>query len=979
MPTTSKKMPWVPRPEVLKGELDDAIFGADFDAVVEGKTNAPEVYSNPKVFFQNTHPAKELKRIAELVFNRLADPKEAGAVVRLSTGFGGGKTHALIALYHLATNIRSKTLGTDLLPAAGRPSKVAVAAIDIGRAGTPIFAEHGAVKTHTLWAELAYFLNGRRLPRDFEDVDDITKQPHGALIERMFPDGPVLILLDELVKYMAGLADQPQKNLLRFLDNFIGIVVNRPQTVLVTTDPGNQPVYAQSTAGLAKVLAAAQAINEVEARRSSCFDPIQDETAKVINRRLFEDVDARAAHKASAQYCDTYKRVAQEHSELIPAEALTAKYAERVVECYPFHPRLVDTAQNVLGAIENFQKSRGVLRLFSRILREVAKRDVKPALITAGDINWADSGVQNDLLGRLNLDEFKAVVRADIAGHAQELDGDKPDDVHRRVASALLLESLPVAATTGLDPAEVTLAVLRPEDAGPEPSEALDGLISRCWYTHLTTGGRWRFQFEPNINRIIEERADKLDPADALAKVKTDVQAFYHGPQFMPAPWPLEPRHVHDEPRLQLALCESEDTAKAVLAYKDNSNPAAPELRSFRNALLAICPSPAKLDSAALHARRHLAAEAEWSERERSALDQDKHIRDQLKKIRPDLAKRSRLNSYRAFDRLVLPGGRVLSLTEEMLVSDEQAVAQAKGQANLLRFLQDKGLVYRDDESLDAPFFAAKVLPGTTPADVSGETFKTKSVQERLYAMADLKLIPGDRFVRQTILRAVESGKCVLRSADGRVFDKKGCVAGQPGQRRRYPDRLDLSQVRIADDVMVAKAESKVAQEWVREDPAETDKGKGGGGGGGGGGPFTPPPPTAGPKEAHDWKTAIELAGKFRLVTLVLTAETPADARSMIGLAPGLGAEQPLLDLRVSGSLKGGGSANVGIGKVKQTNSLKPLDLVETVHRALTEGGMYKADLNLDYGEGRAGMAPALETAANDAPDSLKVFARFKE
>ena len=596
-------------------------------------------------------------------------------------------------------------------------------------------------------------------------------------------------------------------------------------------------------------------------------------------------------------------------------------------------------------------------------------------MITAGDINWSDSGIQNDLLGRLNVDEFKAVVGADITGHALELDGDKPDGVHGRVASAMLLESLPVQALTGLDPADVTLAVLRPDDAGPEPSEALDGLISRCWYTHQTSGGRWRFQFEPNINRIIEERAEKTDLADARAKVQTDVQAFYRGgAQFTLAPWPRGPRDVPDEAKLQLVLCETEETAKAVLAFKDDADPAVSVSRGYRNAVLAVCSSPDKLGDAVRLAQRYLAADS--IERELVSSDQDKHIRDQLKRIRPELAKRSRLQSYRAFDRLVLPGGRVLRLTEEMLAPEDQAIAQAKGQANLLRFLQDKGLIYRDDESLEAGFFMTKVLPGTTPADTSGETFKTKSVQERMLAMADLKLIPGDKFVRMTIHRAVEAGKLVLRTADGKAFDKKGCVSGQPGARRRFPDRLDLSHIRLADDVLVAPTDSKAALEWLREDNAES------GTGGGTGSDLTPPPPPppAGPKVAYDWPTAIELARTYRLVELTLTAETPADARSMVGLAPGLGAESPLLNLRASGSLKGGGSVDIAIRQVKQTNSLKPLELVEGVHRALAEDGTFKVELVLGYGaEGRKDMSSALETASHDAPETLKVLARFAE
>lgn len=132
-----------PRKEVLKGDLDDAIFAADFGDLIAGK--APKVYGDPKTFFQNTHPAKQLCKVIEAVFDRLADPKEGGAVIRLSTGFGGGKTHTLMALWHLAKNIVDPAMGTDLLPAAGRPKKVTTIAIDAGKAGVPIFSTHGGM------------------------------------------------------------------------------------------------------------------------------------------------------------------------------------------------------------------------------------------------------------------------------------------------------------------------------------------------------------------------------------------------------------------------------------------------------------------------------------------------------------------------------------------------------------------------------------------------------------------------------------------------------------------------------------------------------------------------------------------------------------------------------------------------------------------------------------------------------------------
>ena len=129
-----------PRKEVLKGDLDDAIFAANFGDLING--DAPKVYGDAKTFFQNTYPAKDLCKIVQAVYERLASTKEGGTTIRLSTGFGGGKTHTLMALWHLARNIDDPAMGTELLPAAGRPDSVTEVAIDAGKAGVPEFASH---------------------------------------------------------------------------------------------------------------------------------------------------------------------------------------------------------------------------------------------------------------------------------------------------------------------------------------------------------------------------------------------------------------------------------------------------------------------------------------------------------------------------------------------------------------------------------------------------------------------------------------------------------------------------------------------------------------------------------------------------------------------------------------------------------------------------------------------------------------------
>ena len=148
-----------PRNDVLQGELTDAIFAASFGQLV--RNQGPEVYRDPAHFFQNTFPTDALRSLCQRVFGPLADPAQPSRFFRLSTGFGGGKTHALMALWHLAKNIADPTIGTQLLASAGRPAAVHVVGVDAEGAGYPIFAHHGELEARSLAARWPSSLEAR--------------------------------------------------------------------------------------------------------------------------------------------------------------------------------------------------------------------------------------------------------------------------------------------------------------------------------------------------------------------------------------------------------------------------------------------------------------------------------------------------------------------------------------------------------------------------------------------------------------------------------------------------------------------------------------------------------------------------------------------------------------------------------------------------------------------------------------------------
>ncbi len=959
-----------PRTEVLKGDLDDAIFAADFGNLVAG--NAPKVYGNAKFFFQNTHPAQELCKVVQTVFGRLADAKEAGATVRLSTGFGGGKTHTLMALWHLAKNIGNPKLGTELLPAAGRPDKVTVVAVDAGKAGVPLFAEHGSTKVRSLHGEILYQMGKAKALKALGKGDDPEASPSEAQIEAAFPDGPVLVLLDELVIYMAKLSDRGQGNLMGFLNSLSSVVNRRPQSVLIVTDPAGQVAYAPQAAQLgAGLQQAATKIDDMFDRKVSDFDPIGNEGARVIVRRLFESVDHSAAEAASATYHQLYQRVTQEHPGVLPSSAANAQYAKRIVECFPFHPRLLETAQDRLGAMQSFHKSRGVLRLFARILRDVweAKEDLD--LVTAGEINWSSPRIQADLLQRLNRDQFKAAASADVDHHAGELDGGAPRGVHRRVASALLLESIPLETNSGLDPAEATLAVLRPDEAGHEPAEALDRLVGVCWHTYPMPGGRgWQFRYEPNILKQIEERKGQVSFEDAKARVLAEVQGYFTGPAFKVRAWPESAKQVQESANLQLVLCDDEKRAKAVCANADDSDPQAPIPRAFVNAILAVAPTTSILNEAVTHSQRLIAAEQ--IEKEHGKGDEGKLVRDQLKRIKPELLKQFRLRACRAFDKVVFAGGTVYALDEQFQVPDEQVLQRAQGQACLRKFLDAKNLIYQAGDALDVNRFLDEVLKGATPTADNPEVYTAKAIHERFLSASKLRLVSDGAVVRQTVIRAVEKGKLVVRLPDGRVYDDKGCVEGPEEFRRRIGGTL--STFALDDTVLVTRSGTETSAEWTtvtekKEKEKEKQEGKEG-----------PPPPPPPPSQvtAADWPKVLEFAAERPLLELHLLASTAGGAGTLAALAQPLGADRLSLTIKTSGSLKGGGMANFLVSDVGLNHPTKPLDLGRTLHTAMQEGGQFEADLALRFGkDGRTGLVDQLQKLSEDAPEDVRPRATF--
>lgn len=930
-----------PRAEVLQGDLPDALFAAEFGSVVAGV--APPVYQHAPTFFRNTYPTRHLKQILERVFSCLRDPSEPGAVIRLSTGFGGGKSHALITLWHLAHNLHDASeSSTRLLPLANRPERVRVVGIDAQKAGSEIFMQHSDAATHSLFGELAYQLGGVDALRAHQALDHPEKQPDEATLRNLLPDEPVLILIDELVVYLSTLSEQGRNNLLALVTKLASVASSRPRTVLVITDPADQRAYAEQTGALEDALRDAGRLDEILSRRATDYDPIGEESASIIATRLFESIDRAAAEQASAQYRAYYERAHDQDPTLIPQEATRAEYAQRIVACYPFHPRLIFTAETRLNALSDFQRSRGVLRMFARIVRDLWERQEDVELITAGEIDWSSDRIRQDLIQRLNRQQFEAVIKADLEKHALELDGGVRG-IHMRVASALLLDSLPMDPQSGLDLPDLTLAAARLSDAPADPKEAVERLNAIGWYIYPRESGvGWRFRVEPNLNRIIEERAESVALEDARQYVLNLLQEKWRsGALFETHFFPRQPGDVPDNARLKLVITDSIERARAVCQYERGQ-----ELpRRFINAIVALAPHPNDLQHAIARARRLLAAEQVRRElqsaHERTAQDQirARQLNETLTRLRREV----QLETLRAFRIVVLHTGELGAMEDTYLVQAE-GIESYQPQLQLRQFLEAKNRLYRREEALD-PDRLLQLLRGATPTADDPRVYTARSLHERLLSAPELKLIPDEAFVQRTISKAIAAGKLVLRTGD-RVYDAQGVIDTRDGQRRRVGESLPRPFA-IDDQTLLTPSESDAAQEWTRLDPAPE--------------PPAPPEPQPSPDtprlypepdSAHTVDAAIMLARERRVRTLRLTARNPQQLQQLTQAAQRLNPQRVTLSLAVGGATSDGATLWLSIQNVHSlTHALKPLERARELCRALQTLDTFELKLDLDSPE----------------------------
>lgn len=612
-------IPWrenaVPHRDVLEGTFQQSEFAADITAVHSGK--ATKEYQDASAFYDRTFITEGMRLLLMQVAQRLVG-NGGEPVIQLQTAFGGGKTHTMLAVYHLATRkcALSELAGIpSLVEQAGMMDvpQARVAVLD-GTAHAPGQAwKHGKQTIKTLWGELAWQLGGSEGYAMVKEADATGTSPGKDLLRDLLAQyAPCIVLIDELVAYVRQfsegqtLSGGSYDTNLSFVQALTEAVKLVPNAIVLASLPESEV-----EAGSQRGVAALRALEKTFGRIQALWKPVATEEAfEIVRRRLFEPMrDGKTRDAVCRAFADAY---VAEGSKL-PAETQEGRYYDRLVQAYPIHPEVFDRLYEDWTTIDGFQRTRGVLKLMAKVIYRLWKDDNKDLMILPGSLPLHDGSSRNELTYYLPAG-WDAVVEKDIDGdraETTELENKEPRfgqvNAARRVARTLFLGSAPSsvagkAGIRGLDRARVLLGCLQPGQTSATYIDALNRLADRLHYLNSSgdkTQEATRFWFDTraNLRREMEDRKRRFeDGTDVRGKIGEALKKMVGSATFFDGVHIFTPHgDVPDDSALRLVVlapenCHSHDLKQpaegAVLDYVRN-NGTKPRYRGNRLVFLA--------------------------------------------------------------------------------------------------------------------------------------------------------------------------------------------------------------------------------------------------------------------------------------------------------------------------------------------------------------------------------------------------------
>lgn len=777
----------LPQYDIRNGQLDESIFAANIEEVSTG--TAPVVYQDIVSFFDRTYVTDGMRELIRRVVQALNGKESQNRVISLQTGFGGGKTHSLISLYHVVKDSRTfkdMAAASSILDAEDMPqfnnARVAVFTQNTVSVVDGHQVEDGII-THTLWGELAYQLGGREGYERVRRADEQRIAPTANDIKPIIEGAtPALILIDELADYCAKASGLvvgggtlfTQTN--SFMQTLTEVVASIPKTVLICTLPASAREVASSEIGQ-EILSA---LETRVVRVGSSVKPVDDEEIfEVVRRRLFDKMEKP---EVIEQVARKYKDMYHNRRDALPIEADRVAYVERIKKAYPFHPELIDLFRVRWGSDSRFQRTRGVLRLLASIVKDLWLRRSTlvgtQALIQTSDVQLENLPTLQSTITSLMGPQWDSVMHADVFGtisNAYKLDeqnaGNNIGQYHlaTAVTTTVLLASIGASSQKGQSLKQLKLCLLKPDafqhiDIDSTVNQ-LENIVHYMYRSSIGGEQSYWFQSKPNINILINQAKGDVKEDDVNAEIlKMIKQAVVSVSQVKVLVDPTG--DVPEQKQLTFVVLHPQYTVaaggnisrsaqqfiKQIAQQRGNTQ------RVYRNTMLFLICSEAGRAALSMKLREYLACEKIITEYS-SQLDaeQRKDVADR-KKQSADAAKEQLIHAYNS----VVKCERDELRTQEISTFTSEFATQIT--VNTLKELHENGIVLRK--------IGLNIINRNGLMPTIEKPVKVNDLYEAFLRFDDKPMIMNADAVKDTVNRYCEEGMWNVGTGEPEHFSR---------------------------------------------------------------------------------------------------------------------------------------------------------------------------------------------------------------
>lgn len=623
-----------PHPDVAQGRYKNAEFAADLAQVARGE-GAYE-YRDPVEFFARTYVTEGMTGLLEQSLRRVCG-KDGEPVVQLKTAFGGGKTHSMLALYHMMRGRVSVEKIPNIKPVLQRAGistlPKANVAVLVGTALDPTKSKRPnnmpGITINTLWGEMAAQLaESAGNPSLYEFVKEADKKgvsPGSEALKNLFDAAaPCLVLMDELVAYakkIYGASGLPAGT----FDNFISFIqevteaARASKNSLVVASIPESDIEIGGEAGKT----ALETIEHTFGRMEAIWKPVAaNEGFEVVRRRLFLDCKNPDARDA---VISMFSQMYAENQSDFPLESKELEYKERMVSCYPIHPEVFDRLYEDWATLERFQRTRGVLRLMAAVIHELWMGNDASLMIMPGSIPLDVPNVRDELTRHLS-EGWNSLVDREVDGKNSipyQKDQSNPRYgsklAARRVARTVMLGSAPTVRdqnVRGIEASRIRLGVIQPGEIIANFNDALNTLQTSLAYLYTSpSGDRFWYDTRPTLRKTVEDRATQIAASDVEYEMERRLRGLRKEQPFAGLHvCPASSLDVPDDQSARLVVLRPVDEYKgtnevssAMAAVTDILNNRGNSPRVYRNMLAFIAPDQDLMVPLKHEVRRYLA------------------------------------------------------------------------------------------------------------------------------------------------------------------------------------------------------------------------------------------------------------------------------------------------------------------------------------------------------------------------------------